>query len=56
MEPETSLPPSQLPAICPYPEPDQPSSCIPIQLREDASEYYSPIYAWVFQVASFPQV
>ena len=29
MEPEASLPHSQVPATCPYPEPDQPSSCSP---------------------------
>jgi hypothetical protein len=34
MEPEGSLPHSQEPATCPYPEPDQPSSCPPIPLPE----------------------
>ena len=29
MEPEGSLPHSQVPAICPYPEPDQSSPCPP---------------------------
>jgi hypothetical protein len=29
MEPEGSLPHSQQPAICPYPEPDQSSPCPP---------------------------
>ena len=28
----------------------------PIPLPEDPSLYYSPIYAWVFQMVSFPQV
>ena len=28
----------------------------PIQLLEDPYQYYSPIYTWVFQVVSFPQV
>ena len=29
---------------------------LPIPLPEDPSEYYLPIYAWVFQLASIPQV
>ena len=52
MEPEGSLPHSQVPAICPYPEPDQSSPCFHIPLSKD----YPPIYAWVSQVVSFPQV
>jgi hypothetical protein len=32
MEPEGSLPHSQAPATCPYPEPDQSSPCLPIPL------------------------
>jgi hypothetical protein len=28
----------------------------PISLLEDPFQYYRPIYAWVFQVVSFPQV
>jgi hypothetical protein len=28
----------------------------PIPLLEDPFEYYPPIYVWVFQVVSFPQV
>ena len=56
MEPEGSLPHSQVPATCPYPQPDQssPCPCLQIPLPEDPSEYYPPIYAWVFQVVSFP--
>jgi len=54
MEPEGSLPHSQVPASCPYPDPDQSSPCPHITLPEDPSQYYPPIYAWVFQVASFP--
>ena len=46
MEPKGSLPHSLEQATCPYPEPDQSSP----------SQYYPPIYAWEFQVASFPQV
>ena len=45
MKPEGSLPHSQVPATCPQPEPP-----------EDTSYYYLPIYAWFFQVVSFPQV
>ena len=36
MEPEGSLPYSQVPATCPYPEPT-PSSFIPLPLPEDPS-------------------
>ena len=35
---------------------DQFSQCLPIALNEDSFYYYPPIYAWVFQVISFPQV
>jgi hypothetical protein len=35
MEPEGSLPHSQVPTICPYPEPDQSSLCLPIAHLED---------------------
>jgi hypothetical protein len=37
MEPEGSLPYSQVPATCPYPEPTPSSPHIPIQLPEDPS-------------------
>jgi len=50
MEPEGSLPHSQVPATCPYPEPNRPSPCPHIAIPEDPSSYYPPIYAWVFQV------
>ena len=56
MEPEGSLPHSQQPTTCSYPEPDQSSPYSPKQLPEDPSQYYPSIYAWVFQVVSFPQV
>jgi len=36
MEPEDSLPHSQVPATCPYPKPARSSPCPPIQLLEDA--------------------
>ena len=44
MEPESSSPYSQVPAICPYPEPT-PSSLHPLPLPEDP-----PIYVYEFQV------
>ena len=56
MEPEGSLPHSQVPATCPYPEPARSSPYPHIPLPEDPFYYYPPIYAWVFQVVSFPQV
>jgi len=42
--------------MCPYPEPHQTRPCPHIQFSKDPSYYYPPIYAWVFQVVSFPQV
>jgi hypothetical protein len=51
MEPESSLPYSQVPAICNYPEPTPSSPHHPFQLPEDSSEYYPPIYVWVSPVA-----
>ena len=59
MEPKGSLRRLQVPATCPYSEPDQARPYpppYPIPLLEDPSYYYPPIYAWVFQVVSFPQV
>ena len=56
MEPEGSLPHSQLPATCSYPEPTWSIPYSHILLPEDPPQYYLPIYAWVSQVASFPQV
>ena len=47
MEPEDSLPHSQEPATCPYPEPARSSPYPHIPLPEDPSYYYPPIYAWV---------
>ena len=55
MEPEGSLLHSQVPANCPYPEPAWSSPYPHIPLPEDSSNN-PPIYAWVFQVDSFPQV
>jgi hypothetical protein len=56
METEGSLPGWQVPATCLYPEPDQSSPCPPIQICDDPFKYYLPLYAWVFQVVSIPQV
>jgi len=54
MEPEGSLPQSQMPAICPYPEPARTSPYSHIPLPEDPSYFYPPIYARVSQVVSYP--
>jgi hypothetical protein len=56
MEPEGSTPYSQEPVTRPYPEPDCSNLFLPIQPLEDPLYYYPPIYAWVFQVISFPKV
>jgi hypothetical protein len=55
MEPECSLPHSQVRANCLYPEPTKSSPYPHIILHEDSSEYYPHIYAWVSPVVSFPQ-
>jgi hypothetical protein len=54
--PEGLLPHSQVPATCLYPEPAYSSPYPHIPLPEGQSEYYSPIYAWVSLVVSFPSV
>jgi hypothetical protein len=54
MEPERSLPYSQVPTTCPYPEPTPSSPHNPLQRPEDPSYYYPPIYVWVSPMASFP--
>ena len=56
MEREGSLPHSQEPYPCPHSESDRSGPSPNIQLPEDTSYYYPPIYAWIFQVISFPQV
>jgi len=56
MEPEGSLLRLQVPTTCPYPGPDQSTSCPHIPFPKDPSYYYPPIYALVFQMAMFPQV
>ena len=44
MEPEGSLPHSQVPATCPYPEPARFSSYLHIPLSEDPSSAKSNLY------------
>ena len=56
MEPERSLPHSQVPATCPCSDPAGSNPYPHISLSEDPSYYFSPIYDWVSQVVSFPQV
>jgi hypothetical protein len=56
MEPKGSLPYSQGPATCPYPEPDQSGLCPPPNLSKIHFNIVLPSNAWVFQVVSFPQV
>jgi hypothetical protein len=51
MEPEGSLPHSQAPATCPYPEPAQSNPHTPIPLPEDPS-YYIYIH---WQIITRPQ-
>jgi hypothetical protein len=54
MEPEGSSQHLQEPATCPYPEPNQSSPCPTSQFLK--THFNIPaIYAWVFQVVSFPQ-
>jgi hypothetical protein len=55
MEPEGSLPHSQVPATFLYPEPASYSPYLHIVPPEDPSEYYPPFYAWISQ-AAFPLV
>jgi hypothetical protein len=52
MEPETSLPCSQVHATGPYPESDESSPHLPTLVLLGPFWYYSPIYALVFQVVS----
>ena len=56
MEPEGSLPQSQVPTTFPYPVRARSIPSPQILIPEDPSWYYPPIYDWVFQVVSFPQV
>ena len=56
MEPQDSLTHPQVPVTCPCPQPHRSSPYHLIPLPENPSEYYPPIYTWVFQVVCFPQV
>jgi len=56
MELEGSLPHSQVPATCPYPEPARSRPYLHIPLPEEPSYYYPLIYIWLSQVVSFPLV
>jgi len=55
MEPESPSPYPQVPATCPYPDPTPSSPHDLLQLPEDPSSYYPPIYFLVSPMASFPQ-
>ena len=56
MEPEGSLPNSQQPDTCPYPQPDQSSSRPPIPLFYDPFQHETSTYSQFFQVAFFFEV
>ena len=56
MQPECSLTHSKQPSTCPYSQPARFNPYPHIPFPEDPSLYYPPIYAWVSQVVSFPQV
>ena len=49
MEPKGSSLRLQDPTTCFYPDPDESALCPQIALPEGPSQYYPPIYAWVFQ-------
>ena len=53
---QKSLPYSQVPVTCPYPESDQSWPCPPSHFLKIHLNINPPIYSWVFQVAAFPQV
>ena len=55
MELENSSPYQQVPAIRPYPETTPSSTHDPLQLPENPSWYYPPIYVFVSPMASIPQ-
>ena len=54
VEPEGSLPHSQLPTACPHPEPARSNPYPHIPLPEDPSYYYPAIYAWFSLFFKFP--
>jgi hypothetical protein len=54
MELDSSLPHLQVPATCPFLEPDQSAHPpTPTPFLEDPSEYYIPIFVLVFQVVPY---
>ena len=57
METGSLSPYLQVPAICPYTQPDQSILCSPPfhSLKTHLNTYYTPIHACVFEVVSFPQ-
>jgi hypothetical protein len=55
MEPQSPAPYPQVPATCSYPEPSPFSPHDPLQIPEDPSQYYPPIYVLVSPVVSFSQ-
>jgi hypothetical protein len=56
MKPEGSSSHLQKPATRPYPEPHSSIPRPPSNLSKTYFNIVPPIYAWVFQVAFFPQV
>ena len=57
MEPEGSFPHLKVPATCPNPEPDHSSPWPPHSTSwRFILKCSIPIYDWVLQVASFPQI
>ena len=53
MEHESSIPHSQVPATCPYPEPVRSSPYPHNQHSQESPLYFPPIYVCVSQVAAF---
>ena len=53
---QKSLPYSQVPVTCPYPESDQSWPCPPSHFLKIHLNINPPIYSWVFQVVSFHHV
>jgi hypothetical protein len=54
MEPESSLPHSQAPTICPYPEPEQSSQCLTVRLLEDPLNTTLPSTSWSSKLSLSP--
>jgi hypothetical protein len=50
MKPKGSLPSSQQPATCPYPEPDESNPQLPTIFIKDTFEYFSKNLCLVFQL------